>query len=216
MVKRIYHVIALIALLNLVVGAGIVAFLAGSGRVTRGHLDAVVETLRGYGELEEEAEPASDAPERSAGESEDEIGSVGSEKEEITRRNLERQITQAEQRLLLATRTMMDVRRRREEFEREREAAAAEEIQKEEEQAADGFKKDVEFLESLTPKVALDRLLLRPVDDAARMLMVLDTRRGKKIIETAHKNPQKWESMVPILQRLRELSPASGLTQENS
>ena len=69
------------------------------------------------------------------------------------------------------------------------------------------FNKQVEIYGGLAPKIAVQHLLgLSDADEAARILLEMDTRRAKKIVEAA-KHPEHMQQMKIILQRLREVAP---------
>ena len=193
--RKTYHLVALLALIHLLGLAGGAGFLVTTGRLTPQRVRAVVDVLRGEAPGAEESEP--DAGEQ---------GEVPDAAEELARRNLERVVMEANQRLILANRQMVEVKRRREELERQEAERAQLHSRQAEESAKEGFKKDLEILSVLKPKVALDSLLTRPIDDAARMVMAMDARTSKKIIEAAQKDPRKRTAMLAIQQSLRELS----------
>jgi hypothetical protein len=204
--KKVYNVIALLALLHLVGVAGVLAFLIGTGRLTAADAKEIAHTLRV--EAPAEAGPPDQTAKASTAEAATEAEPLpGSTEAEIRRRNLERIAMQAEHQLILANRQMLDVKRRQEELDQQVAAAEAEQKQLEQERTDEGFKKDIELLSMLKPTVALDSLLARPVDEAARIMMEMDTRQGKKIIEAAAKEPRKWSGMLRIQRRLRDLSP---------
>ena len=211
--KKAYRLVALLALIHLLGLAGGAAFLVTTGRLTPQRVRAVVDVLRG--ETPGAEESVSDAGEQSemsnAGA---QPSAPGSAAEELARRNLERVVMEANQRLILANRQMVEVKRRREELERQEAERAQLHSRQAEESAKEGFKKDLEILSVLKPKVALDSLLTRPVDDAARMVMAMDARNSKKIIEAAQKDPRKRAAMLAIQQRLRDLSAAESGNEE--
>ena len=71
----------------------------------------------------------------------------------------------------------------------------------------DGFKKQIAIYESLAPKIALEHLLAMPdPDEAAKILLEIQTRQAKKIVETA-KRGDRMKRMKTILQRVREVAP---------
>ena len=216
--KKVYRVIALLALLNLLGVVGLVAFLVGTGRLSKADAEVIAKALRDPAAEQAEAEAAK------VGEQKDTTGRTptgeaeplpDSTEAEIRRRNLERVAMQAEHQLILANRQMLDVKRRQEELEQQMAEAKAEQQQIEQERTEEGFKKDLELMSMLKPSVALDSLLVRPVDEAARIMMEIDARQGKKIIETAAKDPRKWAMMLEIQRRLRDMSPDAADALEN-
>jgi len=214
MLKRIYNSVAVLALIHMFGLAGGLAFLASTGRLTPENARAVVEVFRSEAADSEEGESASgrEAPVAQA----PAPPPAGSVEEEVARRNLERVIMEANQRLILANRQMVEVKRRREELaDREAERAKAR-VEQAGQSAREGFKKDLEILSVLKPKVALDSLLARPPEDAALILMAMDARRGKRIIEAAQKDPRKRAAMQAIQLKLREQSAGQPLLDESA
>jgi len=205
--KKAYHAVALLALLHLAGLVGVLGYLVTTDRITAEHARAAAKALRGEldeAEVEADSEPAGE----DTAETIPETAAEGAAREEIGRRNIERLKTQADQQLLLARRAMVDVTRRREDFERQQEELARQREQADSERLREGFKKDVEWLSAESPKTALAHLLIRPTEDAARLLLEMDTRRGAKVIAAAQKDPRKWAQFLPILQKARQLTPA--------
>lgn len=208
--KQAYGLVAFLAVIHVMLAIGAVAWLAGNGRLSVEKFKTVVQVIRG--ELPEL--PVSDSVAQVA-ETQPAIVSAapgpGSDEEEIRRRHLERLRTQAQHQLLLANRQMVEVNRLREDFEGQVAHQRQMEEERGEELAVEGFEKDLELLQQVKPKIAVDRLLTRPVEDAARLLLAMDTRKSAKIVEAARKEPAKWAQMMAVLDRLRELSPATDL-----
>ena len=211
--RKAYHLVALLALIHLLGLAGGAALLVTTGRLTPQRVRAVVDVLGGEAPGAEESVPdageqgeMSNAPAQPP--------APGSVAEELARRNLERVVMEANQRLILANRQMIEVKRRREELEKQEAERAQLHSRQAEESAKEGFKKDLEILSVLKPKVALDSLLTRPIDDAARMVMAMDARTSKKIIEAAQKDPRKRTAMLAIQRSLRDLSTGESGNEE--
>ena len=126
---------------------------------------------------------------------------------EVARREGERVKAELGQRLATINRILLQVTKKREAFEEEVAAAAKLEADRRAERQSDGFKKQLELFEAMTPKTALGHLLNLPnQDDAARILAQMDTRRGKKLIEAA-KRGEDLTRMRIILQRVRDVLP---------
>jgi len=65
----------------------------------------------------------------------------------------------------------------------------------------------VEIYNGLSPKVAVEMLLSMPEpDDAARILLAMDGRKAKKLVEAA-KKINRMDTMQDVLQRVREVAP---------
>ncbi len=210
--KKLYHIVALLAILHAVLLIGTVAYLAVSGRLT-------VDSAKAMATILEPPKPQAEPQEKSKLKAETDVGPAAEAPardlldEEMHRRNLERITMQAEDRLTLANRQMLEVKRRREELEQEQARLKSAEQQRVEESAEAGFQKELELLSSLKPKIALDNLLARPTDDAAQLLMRIDTRKATKIVEESAKDPRKWAAVLKIQERLRELTPTAEATQ---
>ncbi len=207
--RQLYKFIALVALIHfgvIMVGVG---WLAQSGKLNKESLLSIADVL-GFGEESQEAEAtettdgqsvSTDSPGNPAAPN---VPATDSVQEELARRSLQRAVTQAEHQRVLAKRAMLDVRRRREELERLAEQQSTKVETQTKQKAREGFKKDLEILSSLKPKVALDSLLARSVDDAAQVMLLLETRQAKKIMEAARKDEAKWAQMIAIENKLRE------------
>jgi hypothetical protein len=200
--KRIYHVVAAIALLNLFVAGGAILYFVGAGTLTKDELRAAASALR-------------PAPPGVNVKTEGEAGNVSvatstaialptPAERELARLNLERATRSAEDRLKYASRMMVDIERRREQLDEQKQQLADSRIAAESVATDEVFQKDLEVLEMLKPKVALDNLLAREVDEAARLMHALDVRAAKKIVETASKDPGKWEQVLRIQEQMRE------------
>jgi len=199
--KRMYHLVAGVALLNLLVAGGVAAYLVANGTLTIERLRELAAVLR--------PEPASEgiAAESSAGDAA--IGGASSAnlptpaQRELARLNLERVTRSAEDRLKYASHMMLDIERRREELEAQKLEVAAARAATEGEADDEAFQRDLEVIALLKPKVALDNLLAREPDDAARLLQALESRTAKKIVEAASKDPRKWAVIMQIQERMR-------------
>ncbi len=219
MLKRAYDTMALLALLNLFGVVAIVGSLAATGSLTRERASAVVDILRGrtpYWDVPTtpDGSPTSvplDVLHQSDGPSKPLV--AASELElEVVHRESERLKTEIEQRLALANGIMLKIQEERETFRKEREEAAKRDEALSFKQREEGFRKQLEILETLPAKMALEHLLgLNDVEAAANMLVVMDTGRAKKIVEAA-KRGSDLERMKAILQKL----PDAQLAEPNA
>ena len=210
--RRAYELAALFALLNMVAVGGLLTYLVGTGAVDGEKIRKVAAVLRGDQPAQtdaipgEPAKPPPVAPAKTA--SSADAGAESEVEVEIVHREAERIKAELEQRLALNNSILLKVRTEREAFQKEREAAMGREKASSEVRRDDGFRKQVEILESLSPKIAVQHFLaLEDVDEAAKMLLEMDTGRAKKIIEAA-KRPEELKQMKLILQRVREAAPA--------
>ena len=95
----------------------------------------------------------------------------------------------------------------REQFQQDQADAERRQEQSVERRQMVGFQKQIEIYESLNPKVALDHLLsITDPDEAAKILLAMNTRKAKKIVEAGKRDPQLTR-MKEILRRLRDAAP---------
>jgi hypothetical protein len=210
--KKAYDTAALLALLNLLGLAGLVGALVATGQLNRERGVQLVEVLRGGGAVPPVPEtlPATAEPtEASPTEPAPMTALPPAESGEILRREAERLRTELDQRLALSNRVLLRVSMERETLQREQAEAARKQQEATAEADTSGFRKQVEIFEGLSPKVAIDYLLnVGDADDAARLLVAMDPRKSRKIVEAAKDEPQK-AAMQQILQRVREVAPTA-------
>lgn len=213
-IKRGYQLFAFLALLHVIAIGGAIGYFAMTGKVTPDQLRAAIDVLRNV-QPEVDESMAVEMESKSEGESESIVQApvVDADAEELRRLNLQRVRMHAEQQLILAKRQIVEVRREREEFEQQVAQFNAKREQQGELVRGEAFEKELEILGQLKAKIALDRLLLLPVDDAARLLMQMDTRKSRKIIESAHKDQSKWSRMMEVQEQMRQLTPPADDSQ---
>ncbi|MCH8966652.1 MAG: hypothetical protein IID43_03155 [Planctomycetes bacterium] len=212
--RRAYEAVALFAMLNVLVFGGATAYLVGSGIIDGEKLRSIAAVLRGENEAtsqEEESEVAKQPDEteeaKRAGPTPGNSTMILQMNSEILRREAERVKVELDQRLALNNAIMLRITQERDAFRRERDAEAARKKAAIEEQKAVGFEKTIELYESLSPKVAIEYLLdISDPNESARVLLKMETRKAKKIIEAAKQAEQKGR-MKDILKRLREVAP---------
>ncbi|NOX58273.1 MAG: hypothetical protein GXP29_05365 [Planctomycetes bacterium] len=205
---KIYRIVAVLAVIHAMLLLGGVAMLAKSGKLGKENLLAIAKVLGFAGEEaadEDAVAGESDAtPEQAASKMATKPSMVsGSIEEELARRSLQRAVADAENRRVLAKRAMLDVRRRREGLERLMAQRSVKDEKQTKQKEQRGFQKDLEILSSLKPKIALDSLLARSVEDAAQVMLAMETRQAKKIVEAARKDDAKWAKMIAIENKLR-------------
>lgn len=223
MIRKAYDAVSLFALLNLITMMGGAAYLFGTGIVTPERLRSVVEYVREQESTTEEADTAEvsqPAPDESADEmpgtrKQPFMAHVGTLSTEILRREAERVKGELDQQLALNHSIMLRITEEREAFRREREREAARRAEEKEELESSGFEKQRTLFNELSPKVAVQHLLaISDPLEAARLLASLDTRKAKRIIESA-KSQEEQQKMQRVLQKLSEVSPAQSSELEN-
>ena len=205
MIKKAYHVVALLALLNLIVIAGGVGYLFSTGALSTERVEQLAAVLRGEwpkpAEAQaEEVEEVAD-PTRSA----ESIDREQTE-EEMLRLQADRRRAELQQQAATVAAARLEVTRQREALERRHADFKAQAKRREKEEESAGFKKELDLLSSVKPKVAVGYLLEKPREDAAVLFLQMETRKGKRLVEAA-KTPSQRRAMAEILQMLREMSP---------
>ncbi len=205
-IKRAYRIAALLALLHLlVIGAGL-AYLVGTGRLTGERIEQMAGVLRGQLPAPQLAQAEEAAPVETPATSFDAV-ERGETAVQIARHMIDRRHAELEQQVATAQAALLKVTRAREAQQREKEEFAAQHRRRATQERSEGFKKDLDLLSSLKPKVAVDYLLARSSEDAAQMLLLMETRKAKRIIEAAKTTWQK-KKMAEVYQLLSEMAPA--------
>lgn len=209
--RRLYERVALVAVLNFLAFGGLAAYMIQSGAMTREKGQQMLAILKGDSTVllpqavlekpvkpESGEEPAPATPPRGADLELD---------VEVMRREAERVKAELDQRLALNNSILLRVQTEREQFERERQEAEKLQQLASAQRQEKGFKKQVSIYGSLAPKTAVQHLLaLQEVDQAARILLELDTGKAKRIVEAAKRGDQ-LDKMRAILARVREVAP---------
>lgn len=212
LMRRIYETVALLALLNMLALAGVAGYALTSGWLDPVRVQRAVAVLRG-GELSApsmaparpEAEITTTPPE--AVELREERPITSQMDLEIMRREAERIKEELRQRLALNNSILLRVTTERETFLKERERAQKQEEARREERKEEGFVKQVGIYEGLAPKLAAQHLLgMKEPEEAAKLLMAMEPRKARKIVEAAKRGDQ-MDRMMVILQRIREVAP---------
>lgn len=209
--KRAYDTVALFALLNVLAVGGLVGYLVGSGVLDVEKGRRLVSVMRGEDLTQTETTPAETPADATTEPTETPTaGEAVAESQmdiEIMRREGERIKAELDQRLALNNSILLRVMTERERFQREQEEAAKQQKASRKQRGEEGFKKQLAILEALNPKIAVQHLLaVSDPDDAARILLEIDTRKAKKIVESA-KSGDEIEKMKLILRRVREVAP---------
>lgn len=208
--KRVYDGLVLFAVLNVLGLAGLGAFLVSTGAVNGEKLRRIVSVMRGE-ELDSDEVEQSEQPVET-----DEEAVPGAAAETVFEPEIDVQIMRLEgerikaeldQRLALNNSILLRVMTERERFRGEQDEATRQQQLSTEQRSSEGFKKQIAIYEALSPKIALEHLLgISEPDEAAGILLEMNTRRAKKIIEAAKRGGQMAKMRV-ILQRVREVAP---------
>lgn len=212
--KRVYQGVALLALLNLAAVSGLVGYLVATGQLTGERVERAAAALQGEPPAERAAEAETVAETASPKQSSDVLQRNG-EDEEAARLRTDRRRAELEQQAATIAAGRLEMTRQREAFERRQAEVRAQTQQREQQEQSAGFRKELDLLSSVKPKVALEYLLEKPKEDAAALLLAMDTRQGKRLVEAA-KNASQRRAMAEVLQMLREMSPEQAEALEQS
>lgn len=209
--RRAYDAVALFALLNMLALGALAAILVMSGAVNAEKAQRVVAVMRGDEPPPTEAavpeQPAKAVMDTGGAETGRDVVAESERDAEILRRESERIKAELDQRLALNNRILLRVMTEREGFQKERGQAKEQQQASHDQRHEEGFKKQIAIYESLAPKIAVEHLLaMSDPDEAAKILLEIQTRKAKKIVEAAKRGDQ-MKKMKTILQRVREVAP---------
>lgn len=218
LLKRTYDYVAMFALLHVVAAVGVGAYLIGSGAVTPEKLRRVVAVLRDDDPATREPEDQPREPKAVLASAEvgGEIGfAPTSDDGELLRLEAQRIKAELDQRLTMNHNIMLRVTTQRDAFMREKQSAQEAARQVAKQRREEGFLKQLAIFEALSPKIAVEHLLNLPSsDEAARFLLEMDTRKARKIVESA-KSGAELQRMQTILQRIRDVAPDRSVELED-
>jgi len=182
MLKRLYHGLALIALINLFALSGLLGFLVVTGRLDGQRVRQVAKVLRGEFPCTQPAatQPADvrPVPQRSRAE----IAEVQAKKEfyRLIGERLESEIRQRQE---LNESVQLEVLRRLEEIEKRNQRFEQEKKAFQQQSRQEGFQQVVDIYSKMDPKLAKDLLKSKTKDaDVVRILVAMDPNRRKNII----------------------------------
>ena len=214
--KVLYQVICLLAIANLVAIVGVVAFLYGTGRLDGERLEQIAAVLRGEDLAEAAAttpaatQPATQPLEKGTAETR---LARAREEGDLAQRLLERRGRELEDRQQLADAMMLDIIRRQETLAEEQAALDEQQRKIREERLRSGFVKELELLAAVKPKVRKDLLAQKSDADVVRLMMEMDERAGKQVIEVC-KTPEEKAWMARILHRIQTQKEPSSAEAE--
>ena len=184
--KRLYHMLALLAMVNLFAVGGFIGYLFASGRLNAERVEQVAMVLRGeFPETEVAAtQPAESEvmPEASQAE----IARL-QDKKEYYELLAERHKREMDDRMVLGKFVHLEVTRDLDELERQKKLLAEQKRALEEQSAQAGFEKELELFGKMDATMAKDLLRNRKDADVVRLLSHMDVNRAKKIIDACKK-----------------------------
>lgn len=202
--KTLIQLVSTLAIANLLALIGAVGFLFGTGRLDADRVERITEII--VGEDEEETEDVASEIEQPDEKEEAHVKLARAREEsDLIRRMFERQERETRDRQRLVDAMMLDVTRRQEQLTEERELFDEQQRNLREERLQSGFRKELELLESAKPKIRRDLLRAKSDADAVKLMMEMDTRAGKQVID-ACKSPQEKAWISRILYEIEMLN----------
>ncbi len=214
--KRTYDMVALFVLLNVLGLSGVAGYLVSTGIVDGATLRTLGMVLKG-----DELVPVGDVVDDEILEAPKEVttkpparlgvfdnNDPQSQMEiELLQRESERITVELDQRLKLINSILLRVENERTAFKKERTDAEKSDAAKTEERRDEGFEKQIAIFEALSAKVAVQHLLgMNNPQEAAKVLIALDTDKAKKIVEAARRGDDLTQ-MQAILRQVRDAAP---------
>jgi len=193
MLKRFYHLLALLAMINLFAVAGLIGYLFASGRLNAERVEQMAVVLRGEFLASQPAAAATQPAERDEKPqgSGEEIAEHR-EKKELLALQDSRRVRELRDRDLLDKRIQLETRQLLEKLERKENELRQQKqvLEKEGEQA--GFERQLDLLSKTEPKLAMQLLKNQIKEpDAVQLLMKMDENRVKAIINACKKEDDK-------------------------
>lgn len=211
MLKRLYHVVAWLALANLFATGGLLAFLFGSGRLNSERVDQIAVVLRG--EFPKPQPPASQpvVQQEKPRTSKEELAQLESRRQLYTLIS-ERHQREIDDRNKLNQVIQLDVNRQLEQIKSKEQEFRKTKEQNEQVFEQSGFQQALDMYSEMEPKLAKDVLIKKKDADVVRVFVKMESGKRKKIVNTC-KTPEEKDWIGRILSqigRLDELEPAPG------
>jgi len=205
--KRLYHMIALLSLINLFAIGGLMGFLFATGKLNAERVDQMAMVLRG--EFPTAQSPATQPVESESPpqRSREEIVRIQAQKEyyALIAGRHERELAD---RGSLNQSIQLDVTRKLEQIETKQKEFREERKKVREETQQDGFQHALEIYSSMDSKLAKNILREKKDPDVVRLLMAMDENRRKKIVNTCKADDDRlW--IGRILNQIQQLNGES-------
>jgi hypothetical protein len=204
MIKRMYQIISLIAVIQLLALSGLIGYMFASKRLTGERVDQIAKLLRG--ESAQQAAPTTQ-PVAEAVKPESATSQIArsQQQQELFSMIAERQSRELQDRAKLNQTIQLDVLRKLEEIDRREKTFAEQQKKLRAQQSQDGFSRELEVITAIDATRARKLLMMQKEPDAVRLLMDMEPARAKKIIDTC-KTPEEMEWARRILDQLHNLN----------
>ncbi len=208
--KRVYRLVSLVALVQLLAAVGFAGYLFARGRLNRERIEQIAAVLRG----EAPGAPApTTQPVATTARPESATSQIArsSEQQELAALIVERQKRELEDRARLNQSIQLDVVRKLEEIDRRDKAFADRERRFREQQMQDGFARELEVLSQIDPVRARKLLMMQKETHAVRLVMAMEPARTKKIFDSC-KAVEEMEWARRILDQIEKLNSEQATT----
>jgi len=209
-IRRLYHVLSVVAITHLLALGGLVGFLVFSGRLDGRRMGLIAQVLRGEiaGGVSAASQPASQpaASQPAIAEPAEAALARSAQQQERLQLLLARARRELQDQIELLRAVELDFDRKLAELQQQRQQLLALQNKLRQQRQDAGFAKMLEYFSSLQPKVAKSLLQKTKDADVVAILMALDANKGKKIIE-ACKTPEELEWIRRILELIRNADP---------
>lgn len=212
MIRKLYHALALLALVNLFAMGGLIGFLVATDRLDKERVEQVAKVLRGQWPQERVAASQPIEPPPPPKISREEIEAAQA-KRELYRLVDNRHQRESADRLALENSIHLQVLRRLEEIDRKNEEFKKQKQELAQQSQEEGFAQALDMYSNMEPKQAKDLLRLKQKDaDVVALLMEMDPNRRKKIVNVC-KTPEERIWIGRILNQIQQSStqPATGV-----
>lgn len=210
--KRLYHILALLALIHLFALAGFVGYLFLSGRLNSGKIEQIALVMRGQSPTSQPAtQPSAPAaaPQPSVQPTLAQMQRVEAEKEFFAL-VAQRHQREMDDRRALNEKMQLDIMKKLEELERGKQELKEQQKKLQEQSEQEGFSRILEMFENMEPQIAKNLLRNQTKEaDAVQLLMGMDTGRARKIIN-ACKTPEEQLWIGRILNQINNLNKLPG------
>lgn len=203
MLRRLYHMLALLAMINLFAIAGLLGYLFASGKLNGERVDQIAVVLRG--EFPKPPEPVATRPaeEVAPARSRDEIARLEARRK-FYALIADRQQRDLADRQTLNQRIQFDVNTQLEQIQAKEQEIQEQKTKIREEMQQDGFAQALEMYSEMEPKLAKDVLITKKDADVVQFLTQMEPGPRKKIINSCKTQEEKaW--IGRILTQVRTL-----------
>jgi flagellar motility protein MotE (MotC chaperone) len=204
MIRRLYHILALIAIINLFAVAGLAGYLFASGRLNEERVRQMAGVLRGEYPAAQVAatQPVEVKPQPQR--SREEIAAIQAQREFyqlVSERHRREMVDRAELNDSIQLRVLQrleEIEQKKKTFQQQKEA-----FEKQSEQ--EGFSEALDVYSSIDPKQAKELLQMKEKDaDVVQLLMEMEPFRRKKIVN-ACKTPEDRAWIGRILNQIQAI-----------